>query len=103
MNNNYKNIFSTSDCPSPEQVELYVSDKLSRTEKYHFEQHLSECEICQDELEGLSSLTDKGKLNGIVNQINNSVDSRIKRENNNPVFQLRTTPDYRIKRVLAVA
>jgi len=51
-----KNIFSSNDdaqCISAEQMKLYVQNLLSPIEKRNIENHLLECEFCNDAVEGL--------------------------------------------------
>lgn len=103
MNTNYKNIFSQSDCLSQQQIEDYVADKLNRQEKYSVEQHLSDCPMCRDEAEGLENISDRIKLDETVTQLNQKIDSRIKRGSGNTVFRIKKNPDFRIKRILTIA
>ncbi|MEN9521847.1 MAG: hypothetical protein RL065_224 [Bacteroidota bacterium] len=51
-----KNIFSSNNdvqCISAEQMKLYVQNLLSPIEKRNVENHLLECEFCNDAVEGL--------------------------------------------------
>ncbi|MEY4876527.1 MAG: hypothetical protein RL708_1676 [Bacteroidota bacterium] len=56
MAEQYKHIFSSNDdvqCISAEQMKLYVQNLLSPIEKRTIENHLLECEFCNDAVEGL--------------------------------------------------
>ncbi|MFM2225454.1 MAG: Outer rane lipoprotein [Bacteroidota bacterium] len=56
MGEQYKHIFSSNDdvqCISAEQMKLYVQNLLSPIEKRNVENHLLECEFCNDAVEGL--------------------------------------------------
>jgi hypothetical protein len=51
-----KNIFASNNdvqCISAEQMKLYVQNLLSPIEKRTIENHLLECEFCNDAVEGL--------------------------------------------------
>lgn len=52
MNKGLENILSNTSCPSPEQFDAYVHQKLSRSELHAFESHLNDCPFCQEALEG---------------------------------------------------
>jgi hypothetical protein len=64
---------------------------------------LAHCEICRDEIEGLASLENKENLTVLVAKLNSQVDSRIKREKESTISRIKKNPDFRIKRVLAIA
>ncbi|GEM_PF-3433135 len=103
MNTKYKNIFSDSQCITHEQAEAYISEALSREEKYRVEQHLISCQICRDEIEGLLIIDNTNNLHKIVAQLNTKIDNRIKRENQSTILRIKKSPDFRIKRILAIA
>ncbi|MBE0648489.1 MAG: tetratricopeptide repeat protein [Bacteroidales bacterium] len=69
MTDNLHTIFSSSGCPSGEELSLYLLGRLPEDEKYAIEAHLADCEMCSDELEGLSSLSDLQRLPEIVREI----------------------------------
>jgi len=50
-----KEIFETTSCLSFDQIKLYVQGKLNSKEQYKVEEHLSDCELCSDALEGYAS------------------------------------------------
>ncbi len=69
MNNNHYKIFEQTECPSHQVLQDYLDGKLSDKEKHLLEKHLIDCEMCSDELEGLSLLKEKDKLDIIVEDI----------------------------------
>lgn len=69
MNNNLHKIFSESGCPSSVTLQAYLENTLSGKERHLIEAHLIDCEMCSDELEGLSLLKNKEKLGDIVEEI----------------------------------
>jgi hypothetical protein len=69
MSDSYLKIFEGSECPSHQMLQDYIDGKLSGKDKHMVEKHLIDCEMCSDELEGLSYLKDKNKLEGIVDEI----------------------------------
>jgi len=62
-------IFSSSGCPSGEDLQLYLQSKLPDEEAHRIEAHLADCEMCSDELEGLSLLKDPDRLPEIVENL----------------------------------
>lgn len=103
MNTKYQNILSDSECLSQEQANAYLADNLSREEKYRIEQHLISCQLCRDEIEGLLLMNDKENLPKIIAQLNSKIEKRIKRENQSAILRIKKSPDFRIKRILAIA
>ncbi len=87
--NKKKNIFAGSDCPDTEVLLAYMNNSLSREEKHRVEEHLVDCEMCSDELEGLAAMGDTEKLPGIVDDIQQELGiSEVKRFRIRPVYQL---------------
>jgi len=50
-----KEIFETTDCLNFDQIKLYVQGQLNAKDRYKVEEHLSDCELCGDALEGYAS------------------------------------------------
>lgn len=50
-----KEIFETTKCLSFDQIKLYVQGKLNSKEQYKVEEHLSDCELCSDAVDGYVS------------------------------------------------
>ena len=69
MNDNLHIIFAGDDCPSFEQLLTYFHGELTGEERHRIERHLTDCEMCSDELEGLSKMKDPGKLPEIIADI----------------------------------
>jgi TolA-binding protein len=73
MNADIHTIFSSGDCPPHEQLLAYFKGTLSGEEKNRIEHHLMECEMCSDELGGLSKMKDFEMLPGIVAEIRSGI------------------------------
>jgi len=69
MSNNHHKIFEGSECPTHQMLQDYLDDKLSAEEKHMVERHLIDCEMCSDEIEGLSLIDDRDNLKMIVSDI----------------------------------
>ena len=50
-----KNIFQPTKCLTIEQIEGYLKEKSSEEERYQIENHLIDCELCTDALEGYAN------------------------------------------------
>lgn len=66
MSTDIHTIFSTGDCPSHEDLLAYYKGELKGEEKNRIEHHLMECEMCSDELGGMSKMRDVDALPQIV-------------------------------------
>jgi hypothetical protein len=76
MAGNYQNILDHRDCIPEERMLAYIGGKLSPQEANQVEQHLLECELCSDALEGLKMLPpDKARV--ITAELNSKIDQRI--------------------------
>lgn len=69
MEKNIINIFSESPCLNQQQMMDYLGGRLSEEEKSAVEHHLSDCDLCSDALEGLTSIAHKEQIPVIVQQI----------------------------------
>lgn len=76
----FDKIFSPSRCITNETMQKYVSGMLNAEEKHLVEKHLIDCEMCSDEVEGLS-LINQSNLNSIVSDINTQIDIKILKKN----------------------
>lgn len=76
-----KNIFSTSLCISSTMLERYANNELSNIEKNNIEKHLIDCNICTDELEGLLIINQKNINSGVIDELNNKIDKKTKKNN----------------------
>ena len=73
MNNNLHTVFSGSDCPKHDQLLGYVDNRLPDSEKHRIEIHLIDCEMCSDEVEGLTEMRDPEQLSAIVEELEQRV------------------------------
>ena len=80
MNNDINKIFSNTSCPSEDMLLRYVEGTLSETEKRKIEEHLTDCEMCNDEVEGLMLLDEPSKISSIEAEINTKIDILIRKE-----------------------
>ena len=92
MKPNYKNILSSTPCPSSEQLRQYVEGRLSGSEKHAVERHLADCEMCSDEAEGMAMLSGKGRLETITREINKKIDERTGTQKKRQIFA-----DFRLR------
>jgi anti-sigma factor RsiW len=76
MNDNLQHIFSDTGCPSHERLLDYSRGLLTGEERHRIETHLVDCEMCSDELEGLSLMKDPSRLGEIVKEIQAGIDER---------------------------
>ncbi|HSA04992.1 MAG TPA: zf-HC2 domain-containing protein, partial [Tenuifilaceae bacterium] len=71
------NIFDeSSGCIRQDALLEYLQGKLSGKERNLVEKHLLECEMCSDELEGLSNLSESERIVEIETELNSMVDKR---------------------------
>ncbi len=96
MNTNYNKIFSESKCLTYADFENYINKNLSKSEIYRIEKHLNDCDMCQDELEGLSNLRDKKELTNIVKELNLAVNKKTNKREHKII-------PFRIKKILLIA
>lgn len=66
-------LFTNAGCLTTEALKGYCTDTLSEIEKHQVQGHLETCELCSDAFEGLLLMTDPGKLNSIVAEINENL------------------------------
>lgn len=52
MSNKVKNIFGSTDCLSEQDLRNYAAKKLNTDEMHRIEQHLVDCELCSEAVEG---------------------------------------------------
>jgi hypothetical protein len=80
MNNKLNNIFSETDCLSPEILLAYAENRLNASDRYLVEKHLTDCELCSEALEGLSQVKDRSNLSKIFAGINKEIDKRTQKK-----------------------
>jgi len=76
-NNKFNSIFAESDCITNQMMTDYLEGRLSGITKHLIELHIESCELCKDELEGLSAMKDKNRLSDIIFKLNNEITKRI--------------------------
>lgn len=76
MTTDLHTIFSDSGCPSSDDLRSYLDNRLTDEEKHRIEAHLADCELCSDELEGLSLLSDPDQLPAIVEELDQRIAAR---------------------------
>jgi hypothetical protein len=60
---NWRHIVNESHCPRPKVLESYYSGTLEPDQCFLVENHLADCDLCNDYVEGLSSLPENFDLN----------------------------------------
>ena len=72
--------FHSSDCPEESQLRAYQNGQLLKSEIRVIEEHLVDCEMCSDYLEGLSLLTGSDELDKeaaiIISKINSGTSKK---------------------------
>jgi len=58
----------------------YINGELSGLERNQIERHLSTCEMCSDELEGLLSMQNPRSIDEVVRELNRKIDTKIDEE-----------------------
>ena len=91
----FNKIFQTTACLSEETMKACLNNELTAEDKHIVEQHLADCPMCTDALEGLSYMKNPDKLGAYINLINAEVDARIRPK--------RRTLIYRIKPAYSIA
>ena len=76
VNKRDTSLFNSSGCLSLEAINHYHTGKLGDLELQQVKQHLAECEICTDELDGYTYLPDQRKQRHLVNSIRKKIKSR---------------------------
>jgi len=76
MTTDIHTLFSDSGCPSIEELKAYHEHRLPEEERHRIEAHLTDCEMCSDELEGLSLLSDPDRLPVIVEELEQRIAAR---------------------------
>ncbi len=66
-------LFTNSGCLTTEALKGYNDGALSNLEKDQVQGHLDTCELCSDAMEGLQLMTEPGKLDSIVAEINENL------------------------------
>lgn len=101
MNPDYNKIFTQSSCLTHNEMIEYVSGNLSADDKRRIEIHISDCDMCNDELEGLSNMKNVNDLALIVTSVNSEIDSIIERDK----FKIAAagSKKFNLKKIFSVA
>jgi hypothetical protein len=81
MKKRLQNIINSGSCPSIDQLILYHFGKLPRDENFAVENHLVECEICNEVLEGLSILNSNVALEAAEKEIKQRIHNLLATKN----------------------
>jgi TolA-binding protein len=76
MSDNLHTLFSGSECPPHSVLLGYFRRTLTEEEMHTVELHLTDCEMCSDELEGLSKMKNPGDLDLIVEELSERIGRR---------------------------
>ena len=101
MKSDINKIFSKSSCLTNNEMLEYLSGKLSDTGRRRIEMHIADCEMCNDELEGLSNMKNPENLSIIIHSVNSDIDTYLKQFDKSKIKQ--STKTYNIRRIFAVA
>ncbi|MDD3877975.1 MAG: hypothetical protein PHT69_15240, partial [Bacteroidales bacterium] len=75
--NNISDIFSSSTCPSSEELLQYVKGVLGEPDKKRVQRHLADCVMCSDEVEGLEAMSNPDNIVHIEDEINHKIDEKL--------------------------
>jgi len=96
MKDKIKNIFSSTECLSEEMLVKYLKNELTSEQKHFTEIHLTDCEICQDLVDGLSELENIDELSLIVSELNQKIDKKLEQTKPKVVF-------LNLRRIISIA
>lgn len=89
MKRNDNILFNNEGCITSGALLKYIKGELSGLERNRIEKHLSSCEMCSDEWEGLTKLEDIDQIDRIVNELNSKIDEIVEgKEEKTPVWGL---------------
>ncbi len=103
MNTDYKNIFIQSSCLSNDEMIDYISGNLSKDKIRKVEMHIADCEMCNDELEGLQILNDNEKLPKIISSLNNKIDSYFDKKEISIPITSKNKKTFSLKKTFSIA
>jgi tetratricopeptide (TPR) repeat protein len=99
MITDYTNIFNESQCLTNDEMLKYISGQLSKEDKQRVERHVADCEMCNDELEGMILMKDRKKLNEIITILN----TKIIHSANSVPYKVKSSQKFTIIRITAIA
>ncbi len=71
-----KNIYQHTDCLTDETIISYQKDELSQKERNRVENHLLDCEMCQDVLNGAAEMKNIDELPIIIETLNDKINEK---------------------------
>jgi periplasmic protein TonB len=86
MSNNNKNINIPQECFSEQELLDYISGNLSEDKAKIISNHINECEICADVVDGLKMFSEPQQFIANVESINNLIDNRINQKKKKESF-----------------
>ncbi|NNM15865.1 MAG: hypothetical protein HKO56_04330 [Bacteroidia bacterium] len=98
MTQNLHNIFNSGACPSSEDLQQYIAGSVSESDANVIEQHLENCEMCSDALEGLQAFSSEGEISIVTAELNKKVDELVGAKEQNKII----APWYKIAAVIAL-
>ncbi len=99
MIKDYNKIFNQRQCLTHKEMIGYLYGKISQSEKLNIEMHLADCEMCNDEMDGLALMKDNHKLNEIVTELN----TKICKSAFDSVYPVKRSRKFNLIRITAVA
>jgi len=72
-----EDIFTTSKCLSVDQIKNYLSAQLGDEEQYQIENHLLDCELCADAVEGYANHFNFEEDSQIVEKLEKAIEEKI--------------------------
>jgi hypothetical protein len=82
MKENWNHIFNDSACPQAADLELYHAGKLPEEKRFAIENHLADCELCSDYLEGLALLPESVDLDKVERELNQDLHTFLNKKQN---------------------
>lgn len=73
MNEEYNDLFTTTQCPSQQQLLDYVQGRLTPEQQHEVEMHLADCELCSEAVEGLATIQQKEQIPVWLQQMRNQM------------------------------
>jgi hypothetical protein len=69
MTNSSSNIFSATPHLSREQMQRYISHRLTGSELHDVEKHLVDCRLCNDALEGMKQIKHESTIFTVTDEL----------------------------------
>lgn len=81
MQPSFENIFVKTKCPTQQQLLDYVEGRLSGDALHEVEEHLTDCELCNEALEGLAIIQQKEQIPGWLRQMKWEMMRKLRKKN----------------------